>query len=35
MNTILKDNTAWIALPDGQAIEVADIRLETDPRGRP
>jgi len=34
MNTILKDYIAWIALPDGQPIQAADIRLETDPRGR-
>lgn len=34
MNTILKDYTAWIALPDGQPIQAADVRLETDPRGR-
>lgn len=34
MNTILEDYVAWIALPDGQTIEAADIRLETDLRGR-
>ena len=34
MNTILKDYIAWIALPDGQPIQAADLRLETDPRGR-
>ncbi|MFU8877346.1 MAG: type II toxin-antitoxin system HipA family toxin [Wenzhouxiangellaceae bacterium] len=34
MSAFLKDYIAWIALPDGQPIRAADIRLETDPRGR-
>jgi serine/threonine-protein kinase HipA len=34
MNTILKDYIVWIALPDGEPVPVADLRLETNRRGR-
>lgn len=34
MSPILKEYVAWVALTDGEIVAAADIRLETDQRGR-
>jgi len=34
VNTRLKDYLVWVALPDGEQVAAADLRLETNRRGR-